>query len=311
VEVIDTGVGIAPEHRARVFEEFYQVGVHGPTAGRGMGLGLAIVRRFAALLDHEVTLSSRPGLGSRFSVLAPRVTDVRAHATRRALPGAPMRFGDEATNPLAGTAVMVIDDDPAAVEGLRALFDTWGATVAGGESAPLALAALGAGRGIGPREAVPGLDRLFARDTITILVTDSGLGGLAVAADLERGLRERRAFMRHTATIGVLTLDGGLVTRAVVDSEFRTANDLFDRVSGGAGPAGLKAVAPIGDEPIRVEIPEDVDAVSVLGEKLLAVGVDGTETIAAPGRPIAIISNVVVDYKPAPPPKKKPVTKKR
>ncbi|MGE5361733.1 MAG: hypothetical protein ACM3NQ_22170, partial [Bacteroidales bacterium] len=129
----------------------------------------------------------------------------------------------------------------------------------------------------------------------------------------EQLVREKRAFMRHTATIGVLTLDGGLVTRAVVDTEFRTANDLFDRVGGGAGPAGLKAVAPIGDEPIRVEIPEDVDAVAVLGEKLLAVGADGAETIAAPGRPIAVISNVVVDYKPAPAPapKKKPAAKKR
>ncbi len=126
----------------------------------------------------------------------------------------------------------------------------------------------------------------------------------------EQLVREGRAYTRHVATIGVLTLDGGLITRAVVETEFRGANDLYDRVGGGAGPAGLKAVAPIGDEPIRVEIPDDVDAVSVLGEKLMATSVDNTETIAAPGRPIAIISNVAIDYTPAPPRKAARTTKK-
>lgn len=130
----------------------------------------------------------------------------------------------------------------------------------------------------------------------------------------EQLVREKRAFTRHVATIGVLTLDGGLLTRAVVETEFRNGNDLLDRVSGGAGPTGMKAVAPIGDEPIRVEIPEDVDAVSVLGEKLLAANADATETITAPGRPIAIISDVTMDYRPVPPrktPAKAPARRKR
>jgi len=71
----------------------------------------------------------------------------------------------------------------------------------------------------------------------------------------------------------------------------------------------VKAVAPIGDEPIRVAIPEDVDAVSVLGEKLLSLTADAPpESFTAPGRPIAIVSNVMVEYRPAPP--KKPTTKK-
>jgi hypothetical protein len=127
----------------------------------------------------------------------------------------------------------------------------------------------------------------------------------------EQLVRENRAYARHTATIGVLALDGTLLTRAVIDTEFRTGNDLLDRVGGGAGPGGAKAVAPIGDEPIRVEIPADVDAVSLLGEKLLSVTVDGPETFTAPGRPIAIISNVMIEYRPAPPPKKKTPAKKK
>jgi hypothetical protein len=129
----------------------------------------------------------------------------------------------------------------------------------------------------------------------------------------EQLVRENRAYTRHTATIGVLALDGTLLTRAVVDTEFRSARDLLDRVGGGAGPGGVKAVAPIGDEPIRVAIPEEVDAVSVLGEKLLSLTADGPpETFTAPGRPIAIISNVIVEYRPAParkPTPKKPIKK--
>ncbi len=124
-------------------------------------------------------------------------------------------------------------------------------------------------------------------------------------------IREGRAYARHAATIGVLTLDGTLLARAVVDTEFRSAKDLLDRVGGGAGPGGVKAVAPIGDESVRVDIPEEVDTVSLLGEKLLAVTVDGTETYTAPGRPIAIISNVTVEYRPAPPARKKAPAKKK
>ncbi len=127
----------------------------------------------------------------------------------------------------------------------------------------------------------------------------------------EQLVREGRGYTHHTATIGVLALDGTLLARAVVDTEFRTAKDLLDRVSGGAGPGGVKAVAPIGDEAVRVEIPEDVDAVSLLGEKLISVTGDGAETFTAPGRPIAIISNVMIEYRPAPPAKKKAPPKKK
>ena len=127
----------------------------------------------------------------------------------------------------------------------------------------------------------------------------------------EQLVRENRAYARHTATIGVLTADGTLLTRAVVDTEFRTGKDLLDRVGGGAGPGGVKAVAPIGAETVHVEIPEDVGSVSILGEKLQSVTVDGTELFTAPGRPIAIVSSVMIEYRPAPPPKKRPAVKKK
>jgi hypothetical protein len=119
-------------------------------------------------------------------------------------------------------------------------------------------------------------------------------------------VRARRAFTRYTATIGALTMDNTLISRAVVQNEFRTAADLVDRVSGGAGPGGVKAVAPTGTEPITIEIPEAELQVSLLGEKLAVERMDGAATYSQPGRPIAVVSNVMLEYRPGPPPKPAP-----
>ena len=123
-----------------------------------------------------------------------------------------------------------------------------------------------------------------------------------------------RAYTRATATVGALAPDGALLGRGTVQTEFRRESDLFDRVSGGAGASGLKAVAPVGDELIQIEVPESVDVLSLLGEKLLVVQVDGQQTVTADGRPVALVSNADVDYRPMPPkpaPKRKTTTKKK
>jgi len=128
----------------------------------------------------------------------------------------------------------------------------------------------------------------------------------------EEQVRARRAFARYTATIGVLTMDNTLISRAVVQSEFRTAADLVDRVGGGAGPGGVKAVAPTGTESVTIDIPEGEPQVSLLGEKLAVDRMDGSATYSQPGRPIAVVSNVMLEYTPGPPPKPpKPTPKKR
>lgn len=106
-----------------------------------------------------------------------------------------------------------------------------------------------------------------------------------------------RAFSRYTAGIGVLTMTGTLLGRGAVQSEFRHARDLFERIGGGAGPGGVKAVAPIGNEEVVVAVPAAVAQVSLLGETLEAFTSIGRET-ATPGRPVAIVSNVRVEYRP-------------
>ena len=111
---------------------------------------------------------------------------------------------------------------------------------------------------------------------------------------------KRAAFARYTAVVGALTADNTLIRRAVVQSEFRTARDLMDRIAGGAGPSGVKAVAPTGTESIAITVPEAETSVSILGEKLVVDRADGSATYTSEGRPIAIISNVMIEYRPAP-----------
>jgi hypothetical protein len=110
-------------------------------------------------------------------------------------------------------------------------------------------------------------------------------------------MRSGRGYAKYTAVIGVLTMKGELVDRAAVQTEFRAARDLYERISGGAGPGGVKAVAPVGAEPIRVTIQAGIDQVSLLGETLDATTAAGREA-AAPGRPVALVSNVMIEYRP-------------
>lgn len=112
----------------------------------------------------------------------------------------------------------------------------------------------------------------------------------------EEEMRAGRKYARYTAVIGVLTMKGELLDRGAVQTEFRTARDLYERISGGAGPGGVKAVAPLGREQVTVSLPQGVDQVSLLGEVLEAVTAAGRET-AAPGRPVALVSNVNVEYR--------------
>ncbi|MEO8506940.1 MAG: hybrid sensor histidine kinase/response regulator [Betaproteobacteria bacterium] len=142
IDVIDTGIGIAPEHHAYIFEEFYQV--RAPSGSRshsGMGLGLAIVRRLAALLEHRIEVASQVGRGSRFSVIAPRAlaeSERRVQRRSQAAVAWPRTEGS-----IRGALIAVVDDDPAAVDAMTALFETWGAHVAGGRDAQELLDSLG------------------------------------------------------------------------------------------------------------------------------------------------------------------------
>lgn len=122
IEVWDSGIGIAPHHQARIFDEFYQATRPEHSSAKGFGLGLPIVRRLAHLLDTEVELASRVGRGSvfRFGLPRSRISQTTpARTTRSARSGPDLR----------DRLIVIVDDEPAIVAGTRALLRSWGAQV--------------------------------------------------------------------------------------------------------------------------------------------------------------------------------------
>jgi hypothetical protein len=105
-------------------------------------------------------------------------------------------------------------------------------------------------------------------------------------------------YARYTATLRVLAPNGSELQKAIVQSEYRSQTDLVERIAGGAGPGGVKAVAPTGSEPIVVDLPAGLTEVSLVGEKLAIERLDGSETVTTAGRPIAVVSQVFVEYQP-------------
>ena len=113
IEVEDTGIGIAPEHLARVFEPFTQVDDTHTRETGGTGLGLAISRRFARLMGGELSARSRAGQGSVFTLWLPGVSAARP-APRTEL-GWPSAAGEipglaEAARTLEEHVDRVVDD---------------------------------------------------------------------------------------------------------------------------------------------------------------------------------------------------------
>ncbi|WP_326543074.1 ATP-binding response regulator [Pseudorhodoferax sp.] len=101
-EIVDTGMGIAEDQQGQVFEEFYQVGNPQRDRAHGLGLGLSIVRRLSALLQHPVALRSRVGRGTRCSV------QVRAVPPVAAVAAPPLRAAARTQLP---AHVLVLDDE--------------------------------------------------------------------------------------------------------------------------------------------------------------------------------------------------------
>ena len=65
IEVWDSGMGVATEEQQKIFQEFYQLDNPERDRRKGLGLGLAVVQRTARLLDHEISVVSQLGVGSR------------------------------------------------------------------------------------------------------------------------------------------------------------------------------------------------------------------------------------------------------
>lgn len=133
IEVWDTGMGIAPEHHELIFKEFFQVENPERDRRKGLGLGLNIVHRTAALLGHRLQFNSSLGHGTRFIIeiaLAPAGANARENA---------LTVPDQ-NDELLGLRILVIEDDALSREALVTLLESWTATVDRVENLPAALA---------------------------------------------------------------------------------------------------------------------------------------------------------------------------
>lgn len=124
LQVWDTGPGIREEEQARIFEEFYQVPGRLPQGEqkRGLGLGLAIVRRLANLMGAPLGMRSRVGHGTVFALELPL-----GHATRAGVQTAPGKGPIGLT--LDGRRIVIVEDEPAVRAGLEVLLRGWGAGI--------------------------------------------------------------------------------------------------------------------------------------------------------------------------------------
>jgi signal transduction histidine kinase len=73
--VTDTGIGMTPEQMGKLFQEFSQASSTTASKYGGTGLGLVISRRFCQMMDGDITVESKPGRGSSFTIRLPRIVD--------------------------------------------------------------------------------------------------------------------------------------------------------------------------------------------------------------------------------------------
>jgi two-component system CheB/CheR fusion protein len=105
IEIWDTGIGIAETELHAIFDEFHQIDNAARERSKGLGLGLSIVQRLGALLDHDIGVRSRLGKGSVFSIRVPRVATLPS-ASRAKLTDA------AADEPTTRGKIIVVEDDP-------------------------------------------------------------------------------------------------------------------------------------------------------------------------------------------------------
>ncbi|NDG74437.1 MAG: response regulator [Synechococcaceae bacterium WB8_1B_136] len=232
--VSDTGIGMTSEQLGRLFEAFSQADSSTTRKYGGTGLGLAISRRFSRLMGGDISVTSRPGEGSTFTLLLPRrVVDPES------LPHAPEVSADGAPPVAPRGTVLVIDDDAATVEVVRRhlVREGYRVEVAHGGEEGLAMA------------------RALRPDAITLDVMMPGMDGWSVLAALKAdaqlaeipvvmmSLLENRALGQALGAAGSLAKP---LQRAELDSLLDTI-----RAASARGTAHLLVVE---DEPTNAEL---------------------------------------------------------
>ncbi|WP_193100736.1 ATP-binding protein [Burkholderia sp. Z1] len=256
VDVTDTGIGIALDQQARLFEPFSQAAADiGPRYG-GSGLGLSICRRLADLMGGELSLTSTPGVGTavRFRL--------RAYAT--AIPAStrlPRASSDALRQRFAGRTALIVDDHPANRFILERQLTHLGFRVACAGDGPSALSQ-------------------WKKDRPDVVVTDCYMPGMT-GYTLARAIRDKEAHGHGTpvAIIGCTAdIQPGLVDRARaagMDDCVRKPLGLRDLAEHLERLLGVTGAAPIeaADIPVRDATAETLlDAAAI--ERITAGDID-------------------------------------
>jgi len=128
--VIDTGSGIAKEQQQEIFQEFHQL--DSQNNAQGLGLGLTIVERIAALLAHSIGLHSELAKGTSFSVEVP-MGDKRDVITKGTA-DIPL----ETSLRLTGKRILIVDNEVQILSAMSHLLTSWGASVISATDLPSA-----------------------------------------------------------------------------------------------------------------------------------------------------------------------------
>lgn len=190
LEVWDTGIGISEDQLEHVFEEFFQIGNPGRDRRRGIGLGLAIVRRQARLMGTEVAVRSTPGKGSVFRVEVPLATSV-----------SPVTETEPAIchhSIVDGLSIVVIDDEPVQLDAIASFLTINRAKVIAAASAEDALRHLDD----------PGASRL------SVIVADYRLADGTSGVQAIAAIRERLG-----ARVPAIIITGDIEPQRIADTD--------------------------------------------------------------------------------------------
>ena len=124
IAVSDTGRGIPPEEHANIFSEYHQLENPERDRQKGLGLGLAIVRRLCSLMEIPIRVQSVPGEGSCFTINV-KGGELGFHGSEA---------GPDEIRELSGYRIVVIDDELDILDGMQEILSGWGCKVSTAES---------------------------------------------------------------------------------------------------------------------------------------------------------------------------------
>jgi two-component system CheB/CheR fusion protein len=237
IEVWDTGLGIAEAEHESIFEEYHQLDNAARNRSRGLGLGLAIVRRLEKLLGHHVGIRSIPGKGSVFGIEVPRQA---APAAPPSADGAAARSGQAGARAQRTGMILIVEDDPELRELLEILLKEEGHRVATAADGIAALEWIARGS--------PRPDLILADFNLP-----NGLNGLQLMENLRKTLLRPVPVIILTGDISTATLRDIALQNFVELHKPVKLPELKDAIDRLLAKAGAGAQAPIAPPAAAIE----------------------------------------------------------